>query len=315
MSDHFDGKKFFNPGREHRKSFFDFLTWQFTKKSKEWPDWVDDVKQVVPPPMAEEGLIRVTFINHATVLLQYKDFAILTDPHFFERTSPVSFAGPKRVRLPGVRIEDLPKIDLVLISHNHYDHLDISSVKALEKKFSPQFIVPLGDKKVLESENVKKVLEMDWGNSFSLGPVKVNFESSLHWSGRGLGDRNESLWGSYLIQIEKKNIYFAGDTGYADHFLKILNKYGSVDFAMFPIGAYEPRWFMKESHMNPEEAVQAHLDLKSQQSIGIHFGTWKLTDESIDDPIVSLRESLILRKISDKNFQAPQNGQVFEIRL
>lgn len=313
MSDHFDGKKFFNPGREHRKSFFDFLKWQVSKDSKPWPEWMDDVKQATPPATAQDGFLRVTFINHATVLIQHKDFALLTDPHFFDRTSPVSFAGPKRVRLPGVRLEDLPKIDVVLISHNHYDHLDMPSVKALEKKFSPHFVVPLGDRGKLASEGIQKVQELDWGQDLIMGPAKIIFESSLHWSGRGISDRNESLWGSYMIQLEDKNIYFAGDTGYAEHFLKMQAKYGAIELAFLPIGAYEPRWFMQESHMNPQEAVRAHLDLKSKKSIGIHFGTWKLTDEGIDDPILSLKEAAKTNNLQEGEFVAPFNGQVFEI--
>lgn len=324
MSDHFDGKKFFNPGNESRKSFYDFLKWRFTSDSIAWPDWVDDVKQTVPKTKITSD-VEITFINHATALIQTESANILTDPQFSDRTSPVSFAGPKRVRVPGVDIKNLPRIDVVLISHNHYDHLDIGSLKLLDQMFSPVFLVPLGDKKLLESEGIKKVVAMDWGERFEFPAtegaktddakkteqLQIFFEPSFHWSGRGMFDRNMSLWGSFVIKHKGKNIYFAGDTGYSEHFKQIFQKHGVMKVSLLPIGAYEPRWFMKGSHVNPEEAVKAHQDLQSENSIGIHFGTWKLTDEGIDDPITHLQQALTAESIAPNKFVAPKNGQVF----
>lgn len=306
MSDHFDGKKFFNPEIDNNKSFFTFLKWQFTRDPKKWPEFIEDIKPVKPVISPEKTTI--TFVNHATVLIQTAGLNILTDPIFSERAGPTSWLGAKRVRRPGVSIEDLPSIDVVLISHNHYDHLDIDSLKKIEKKFHPLVLVPLGDKKWLEYAGLARVEEMDWEQIIKLDTVTISFEKSIHWSGRGLFDKYNSLWGSYVIRSSQKKIYFAGDTAYGGQFKKIQEKYGDFDISLLPIGAYEPRWFMKEHHMNPQEAIQAAIDLNSKFNIGIHFGTFNLTDESIDDPENNLKLNLKNKAIE---FKVPKNGESF----
>ncbi len=313
-SDHFDGKKFFNPGLGPEKGFFDLLKWQIFGERKPWPKFVDDVSPVkVSPP--KEGHYKVTFINHATLLIQIGDLNILTDPLWSDRTSPVSFVGPKRKRIPGINFEDLPRIDIVLISHNHYDHLDIESLIKIARVHKARFLVPLGDKALLESAGISNVEELDWGESRTFSKVRINFEKAAHWSGRGIADRYHSLWGSHVIEFEKVKIYFAGDTGYHTHFKEIGAKYGAMSLALLPIGAYEPRWFMKQAHMNPADAVMAFEDLKASAAIGMHFGTFQLTDEGINDPKEDLKKALDEQGLSLDRFHVPFNGQVFEFKL
>lgn len=314
-SDHFDGRKFFNPGGSTDKSFFQLMKWQLTKEKKEWPEWLDDVQQTIPRPQNNSSDCIVTFINHASLLVQCQGLNIITDPQFSDRTSPVTWAGPKRVRKPGVAFENLPPIDLVVVSHNHYDHLDVPSLRMISKRDKAKILVPLGDKSWLEKEGIKNVSELDWGQSYKLKDAEVIFETAFHWSGRGLNDRFCSLWGAYILKVGGHKIYFAGDTGYSDHFKATQKKHGSFDICFLPIGAYEPRWFMKESHINPAEAVQAHLDLQCKTSIGMHFGTWQLTDEGIDDPEKDLRTEMGIRKLPDQQFHVPKNGQVFNFKL
>lgn len=321
ISDHFDGKRFFNPyGISNEKSFGALLKWQMTSEKKEWPEFVDDV---VPtkPSAPKQNQYKVTFINHATTLIQIGPYNILTDPVYSERASPVGFAGPKRARSPGVKFEDLPKIDWIIVSHNHYDHLDIDTLEAIDRRDQPKILVPLGDKKILDKRSIKNVQEVDWKQTVKDGELELTFDYAIHWSSRGLFDRYHSLWGSYILKYQGSKIFFAGDTAYAQHFKEIADRHGPFDLALLPIGAYEPRWFMKEAHMNPEDAVMAYFDLNAENAIGIHFGTFQLTDEGIDDPVNDL-EKAILKVLSTKhvhrlNFVAPKNGQefVFDLKL
>lgn len=312
VSDHFDGKKFFNPGVDNTKGFGSVLKWMMTRTQRPWPEKVEN--QAVPRLLNPGGPAELgaTWIGHATVLLQFGDRNLLTDPVFSERASPVSFAGPTRIRPPGLSYEQLPAIHAVLVSHNHYDHLDLPSLKELNRRFSPLFVVPLGNAEILREQGITNVRELDWWESLDLPgnpAVTITLTPSLHWSSRGPGDRNEALWGAYFIRsVAGRSAYFAGDTGYRDHFRRTRERLGAPDLALLPIGAYEPRWFMKENHMNPDEAVRAHLDLGAAQSIPMHYATFRLTDEGYDEPLQALRTALGAHGVDAERFPVLEVG-------
>lgn len=315
-SPHYRDGRFWNldPNVGGKKSFLDLLKWQFTGARAEWPEFVEDNLKPAIVPAAETGKMKITYVNHATLLIQVGKINILTDPMFFQRTSPVSWAGPKRHRAPGIALDRLPPIHYVLISHNHYDHLDTKSVEELDKRFGPKFFIPLGMGAYIPVADPARVQEMDWWQSADVAEdLIVHFVPAQHWSARTPFDANESFWGGFVLQGARNRIYFAGDTGYANHFNLIREKFGPMDVSMVPIGAYEPRWFMKEAHINPEEAVLAHKDLEAALTIGVHFGTFQLTDEGIDTPVIELKDALARHGVSESNFVAPRNGQEFAI--
>ena len=234
----------------------------------------------------------VTWIGHASTLVQLGGISLLTDPIFSERASPLSFAGPARHVPPGIALAELPHIDAVVISHNHYDHLDEASVHALAAQAGgpPLFVVPLGVKAWFADLGIDGVVELDWWQSARVGAVEIVFTPTQHWSGRGLNDRMTTLWGSYAIFAPDFQVWFGGDTAYSQDFADIHRRFATrqngrgFDLALIPIGAYEPRWFMRAQHVNPSEAVQIHRDLAAERSIGVHGGTFELTDESLDEP-------------------------------
>jgi N-acyl-phosphatidylethanolamine-hydrolysing phospholipase D len=258
----------------------------------------------------------ITWIGHATVLAQLGGLNVLTDPVFSERASPLSFAGPKRHQPPGVALADLPHIDLVLVSHNHYDHLDEPSVRALANQAGgpPLFIVPLGLKAWVAAQNITApVVELDWWNAHTIrtpaGEVEVVLTPVQHWSARGLGDQMMTLWGGYAVFAPDCHLFFSGDTAYSKDFSDIQARFaerqregGGFDVALTAIGAYEPRWFMRNQHVNPAEAVQIHLDLAAKLSIGVHWGTFELTDESLDEPPRALAAARRDRGVADADF-------------
>ena len=252
----------------------------------------------------------VTWIGHATALVQVGGSNVLTDPIFSERASPLSFVGPKRHVPPGIAIAELPHIDAVLISHNHYDHLDEASVRALAAQpgGAPLFIVPLGLKAWLARLGIEHAVELDWWQSARVGAVEVVFTPAQHWSGRSLNDRMATLWGSYAIFAPDFQVWFAGDTAYSKDFADIRQRFAArqggrgFDLALIPIGAYEPRWFMRAQHVDPDEAVQIHRDLVAERSIGIHWGTFELTDESLDEPPQALARAARQAGLADDAF-------------
>ncbi len=312
-SDHFNGSTFNNLEKSNsEKGFLKFLKWKFTTKKEKWPNWVEIKQQKIPKEIVKKGEVSVTFINHATVLIQIDGVNIITDPIYSKRTSPFSFLGPKRVKLPGVKFEDLPKIDVVLISHNHYDSFDVKTLNKLIKRDNPKILFGIGNSYYLDEKDEKNIVEMDWKDQYEFRGLKFVFLPAKHWSKRNLNDANKSLWGSFAILGEKK-VYFAGDTGYSNHFKNIQKQFGYFDLSLIPIGAYEPRWFMKEAHMNPKEAVLAHKDLKSKKSIGIHFGTFQLTNEAIDTPIKDLIKAKKKYNIKNDEFVAPKQGYSYSI--
>jgi L-ascorbate metabolism protein UlaG (beta-lactamase superfamily) len=263
------------------------------------------------PPSPGPDEIVVTFVGHATFLIQAGATSILVDPVYYRRASPVSFAGPRRARAPGVRFDDLPTISLILLSHNHYDHCDLGTLRQLERRYHPSVVTPLGNGALLRSAGVGRVEEIDWWEKASTAPLPITLTPAQHFSARHMFDRNRALWGGFLIEIGGRRILFAGDTGYGPHFPEIAARLSPVDLALLPIGAYEPRWFMKDIHMNPAEAVQAHLDLAARQSIAMHFGTFQLTPEGIDDPPRELATALCDRGIPATQFRIIDCGESF----
>ena len=267
-----------------------------------WPSEVAVEPRRPPHPGPDE--VVVTFVGHATFLIQAAATNLLIDPVYSRRASPVSFAGPRRVRAPGVRFDDLPTISLVLLSHNHYDHCDLDTLKLLERRFHPRVVTPLGNGRLLRSAGIRQVEEIDWWETSSAALLPITLTPAQHFSARGPFDRNRALWGGFLIEAGGHRILHAGDSGYGPHFREIGARLGPIDLALLPIGAYEPRWFMKDIHMNPAEAVQAHLDLAARRSIAMHFGTFQLTAEGIDEPVRELPKALRERGVPAERFRA-----------
>jgi len=308
-SDHFDGVRFFNQGAGTGRSFKDFLRWQRTRQRTPWPEWVQNRAQPALPSDLGSRQLALTFINHITFLLQFRGLNVLTDPVYAQRVSPFRNLGPRRVRDPGLAFEDLPPIDVVLISHNHYDHLDIETLLRLQAAHSPRFVTTLGNRAFLAEFGIHETYELDWWQSLDVAGVKVSLTPAQHWSSRRPRNRNRTLWGGFVVGAHGHQVYFAGDTGYGGHFRDIRERFGRVDMALLPIGAYEPRWFMRDQHMNPEDAVQAHLDLEARVSIGTHFGCFQLTDEGIDDPPVELAAACQRYGISPDDFFVLETGE------
>jgi L-ascorbate metabolism protein UlaG (beta-lactamase superfamily) len=310
-SDHFDGKKFFNPTLDEQ--FSPRLSDACKMIRENRAEWPKEIENQGVPRLNEKlgpGDISITFVNHATFLIQMPGINILTDPVWSKRVSPLSWIGPKRVRVPGVMLEALPNVDVILISHNHYDHLDIETLKAIHARFSPRVIVPVGDKSLIESIGIKAVYELDWWESENINSdLEVIFTPAQHSSARGLFDRDRSLWGSFFIKKGERSIYFSGDAGYSTHFAEIKKRLGPPDIAILGIGAYAPRWFMKPIHMDPAEAVIAHKDLGAEQSIGMHFGTFQLSSEGVDQPQADLRVALEKEEISHDSFITLLEGE------
>lgn len=311
---HFDGKHFHNLTPGTRRTFLDFLKWWYLgRKAPSWPSWVEySVKVNIKPKVTGKDLV-VTFVNHSTVLIQTAGLNILTDPVWSDRLGPYNLFGPKRVHAPGVQIHQLPTIDVMLISHNHFDHLDPKTVKTLWKRDKPLILTGLGvEQNIFDYDPDIRVETLDWGQSYQVSKqVDVVFETAHHWSARGLFDRNKTLWGSFVIKTPSGNLFFAGDSGYAGgvHYKALQKKYKSFLFAMLPIGSYLPQWFMKGAHLNPEEAVLAHKDLNAQFSLAIHYGTFPLADEAHPKPLEDLKKALKDEGVSSKAFFSLRPGE------
>ena len=310
-SDHFDGKRFFNPTLPHG---FQHSRRTVIKMMREprapWPVWVENkgVPRLDGP--LRDGEIAITFVNHATFLIQTRAATLLTDPMWSERASPFRRVGPRRVRHPGVAFEDLPRIDVVLLSHNHYDHLDLATLARLRRRFGPTVLAAAGDGRLLAPLGFPRLHELDWWNEVRIGAgIKITFVPAQHFSARGLFDRRRSLWGGYVIEAAERRVYFGGDTGYSTHFADIRARLGAPDVALLGIGAYEPRWFMQPVHMDPAEAVRAHRDLGARTSIGMHFGTFQLTAEAIDAPQAELKRALADSGIAESEFATLHEGE------
>ena len=318
-----DGFQNIDPAASMPRPFGEFLRWQRERAALDLPAPKTDLAAIVP----DLGFIgrrsnhfSVTWIGHATALVQIGKVNVLTDPHFSERASPVQWAGPKRWQPPALRLDELPHIDIVLISHNHCDHLDEASVRALNAQPGgpPLFIVPLGIERWLEGVGITRTRALDWWDSLRAGEVTVHLTPVQHWSRRTLADTNTTLWGGFVIEGESRGktrrVFFSGDTGYsAQHFREVGGRFGGFDLALLPIGAYEPRWFMGGQHVNPEEAVQIHRDLGAQRSVGIHWGTFQLTDEPIDQAATDLAAAREKLGVAPRAFVTLRHGETLRL--
>ena len=318
-SDHFDGTTFFDPDGSPPKRLREVLRWQFAgdRKRQVWPKQVPSGHSDAPPPRVDGNRIRFSFVGHASWLIQTAGLNILVDPVWSKRASPVSFAGPKRVNDPGIPFDKLPAIDAVLVSHGHYDHLDIATLSRLAATFSPRVITPLGNDVMMTSrDNAIRAEAFDWNDRVEIGNgVAVTLVATRHWTARGLFDRNKALWASFVLETPGGKVYVVCDSGYGSgvHFRRVREVHGPLRAAILPIGAYEPRWFMRDMHMNPEDAVKALADCGAEMALAHHHGTFQLTDEAIDAPANALAVALDAAKLPGDKFVALKPGQVFEI--
>jgi L-ascorbate metabolism protein UlaG (beta-lactamase superfamily) len=319
ISDHFDGTRFFDPDGSPPKSLGEVLRWQFgpDRQRQPWPEWAPSPYADTPPPRVSGDKVRLSFVGHASWLIQTSGLNILIDPVWSERASPFAFAGPKRHNAPGIAFDALPPVDIALVSHGHYDHLDVTTLSRLHARFSPRVITPLGNDAAMRSaDNAIRAEAFDWHQRVELGNrIAVTLVPTRHWSARGLFDRNKALWASFVLETPAGKLYIVCDSGYGDgkHFRRVAEAHGPLRLAILPIGAYEPRWFMQDQHMNPSDAVKALADCGAAQALAHHHGTFQLTDEAIDAPVIALAEALEAAKIPRERFVALKPGQVVEI--
>jgi L-ascorbate metabolism protein UlaG (beta-lactamase superfamily) len=331
-SDHCNGERFFNRYESADRSFGEVLKWIRTRRSTPWPKQVALAKQPPPPSRIESGQVAITFIGHSTFLIRTALTVLITDPVFTSHAGPFGRLGPRRVRPPAITPDALPPVDIVLVSHNHYDHFQPSSLRLFADRAS--FAAALGLARSLPREGrhgsiggrhgsvagtvaagavassvKRKVFELDWWQSTTVNGAAITSVPAQHFSARTPWDRDRTLWCGFVVQVDGVTIYFAGDSGYSPHFAQIAERFRSIDVALLPIGAYEPRWFMRPAHMNPEEAVRAHLDLKPRLSIGMHFGTFRLTDEGIDDPLRALEQARAAAGVDANAFRVLNFGE------
>jgi L-ascorbate metabolism protein UlaG (beta-lactamase superfamily) len=308
-SDHFDGKRFNNSAGIAPQTFASFLKWMFTRKRTPWGPL--EIIQAEKPPLNVGWGVRITYVNHTTFLIQTDGLNILTDPVWYERASPFAWSGPKRRRPPGVALDDLPPIDLILLSHNHYDHLDVATLQKLYQVHSCKIITALGVDLYLKNKGIANVIATDWWDEISITPTfKIQCVPAQHFSARGMFDRNATLWCGFVVKARSSNLYFAGDTGYnSTTFNEIGTRCAPIHVAIIPIGAYKPEWFMAPVHCSPAEAVKIHEDTKSILSIASHFGTFQLGDESPEEAVADLRFALREKKISDDQFLVLKEGE------
>jgi L-ascorbate metabolism protein UlaG (beta-lactamase superfamily) len=305
-----DGKRFYNlaPFEEHR--FGTLLKWMFNRDLGVWQDRTLVAPGPVPPPRLGPGELRITVIGHATVLMQMDGLNILTDPVFSDRIGPWSWIGPRRMRAPGLRFEDLPPIDVVVISHNHWDHMDLPSLKRLNDVHHPRFFVGLKNSGLLRDAGIENVEEIDWWQSRNLSPsVELIGVPAQHWSKRGLADDFTMLWLGYVIRGPYGYVYFAGDTAWGPHFEQIADRFGPPRLALLPIGAFRPRWLMQRAHLSPSEAVDAARVLRAQTVIPVHYGTFRLGDDGQDEPVEVLDQYLKVNAEPKPNFVVPDFGE------
>ena len=313
-SDHFDGVRFFNPSGVRPKGPGAFLKWQLGGRGEAWPSSYPSPFRDRPPVRFEGNGVRIALVGHASFLIQARGRNVLLDPVWTERVSPVSFAGPKRTNPPGIAFDDLPNIDAVLITHNHYDHMDTHTIGRLWQRFRPRIVTPLGNDAILARDVPGlTAAAVDWHDTVDLGDgLVVHTEPTEHWSARGAGDRMHALWASFVLAAGGGKIYCVGDTGFGDgnSFRDVRRRHPQIALALLPIGAYEPRWFMRNNHMNPQEAVQALELCGAAQALGHHWGTFRLTDEAIEQPLADLVAAREAQGIPAERFAALRPGEV-----
>jgi L-ascorbate metabolism protein UlaG (beta-lactamase superfamily) len=309
-SDHFNGRQFVNLTGAAGQPF-SAVPRMFRTPRTAWPAHVDVVPQR-PLPLDSSAAV-VTFVGHSTFLIQTPAGNVLTDPMYSQRAGPFNLMGPRRVRQPAVLLEDLPPISIVLLSHNHYDHCDLRTLGRLAARFDPIVLTPIGNGRLVRSSGMRRIEELDWWQQAKTAPMPVTLTPAHHFSARSPFDKNRALWGGFEIMAGDTRIYFAGDTAYAPFFRDVRRRLGPIDLALLPIGAYEPRWFMRVVHMNPAEAVQAHQDLEALQSLAMHFGTFQLTAEGIDEPVRDLAEALHSNGVAPSCFRTLAFGESFRV--
>ena len=312
LSDHFNGKTFFQPHHASAGGLRELWRWKLNAKPKPWPREIAFAPQPKPTTTGPAG-ITATWIGHATFLLQTPRINVLFDPVFSERVSPVAWAGPRRVHPPGIAFDDLPRIDAVLLSHDHYDHCDVASLRALAARHNPVFVTPLRHRELLASLGARQIVELDWWQSHVLREeCTIRLTPSQHWSNRFGAPRNHRLWGGFFLNVGQHSVWFVGDTGYdAEIFRAIHQRCGAPDLALVPIGAYEPRWFMAPMHINPAEAVQLHRAVGVRLSVAMHWGTFQLTDEGRDEPSEALAVARAAAGLRTEEFRiVPPGGSV-----
>lgn len=311
-----DGRRYTLAGHRGEGSFRDLWKWQMEGNRARWPRRVEN-RPFPPPPQRVAGdALKATWVGHSTVLLQTAGLNILTDPFLSSRASPVPFAGPKRVRPAALTAETLPPIDLILLSHNHYDHMDLPALRRIARRHDAHVVTPHGNARwVRRAAPSFGIDELGWGDMVEHRGLRIHLTPALHWSKRGFFDANAALWGAFVVEAPGGPIYFAADTGFGtgSTFADIHAQFGPPRLSLLPIGAYEPRWFMHPQHMNPEEAVKAHRLLESRVSLAIHHGTVQLTDEAIDAPVAALQLALAQHSVDPRHFLVPDAGEPLDI--
>jgi L-ascorbate metabolism protein UlaG (beta-lactamase superfamily) len=320
LSDHFDGERFFDPGGAPPRSRRDLLRWFFDRRWRgtrsKWPAWAPSPYADRPPARVEGAALRVSYVGHASWLVQTAGVNMLLDPVWSKRASPFRAVGPRRVNDPGIGFADLPRIDVVLVSHGHYDHLDLATLSRLAAAHRARVITPLGNDTIMRNHDPTIAAEAyDWDERVEIAAgIAVTPVAARHWSARNLSDPNMALWASFVIETPAGRIYFVADSGYGDgrYFRRARERHGPLRLAILPIGAYEPRWFMRDHHMNPAESVQALIDCGAATALAHHHGTFQLTDEPIDAPLVALADALQAAGIPPERFRALRPGQVWQ---
>jgi L-ascorbate metabolism protein UlaG (beta-lactamase superfamily) len=310
-SDHFDGRRFLNPTGAAGQPFSAVPRLLLEPRTR-WPSRID--QPLRRPPSLDGAAAVVTFIGHSTFLIQTRAGNILTDPIYSQRAGPLNVLGPRRVRQPAVPFDDLPSISTVLLSHNHYDHCDLRTLGLLAERFDPIVVTPVGNAALVRSAGIRRVEQLDWWQEAETPALPITLTPAQHFSARSPLDRNRALWGGFMLVAGGPRIFFAGDTAYGPFFRDVRQRLGPIDLALLPIGAYEPRWFMQAVHMNPAEAVQAHLDLKASESVGMHFGTFQMTTEGIDEPLRALEDARRARNIPPSQFRTLGFGESVRLR-
>ncbi len=313
VSDHFDGTRFFNPSQPSTdRSLSELLRWQLLSTKTRWPRAVEIT---AARPRERVADLAITMVGHASVLIQVGGINLLTDPVWSDRASPVGWAGPKRVTPPGIAFDDLPPIDRVLLTHNHYDHLDLATLRRLQNGHDAPIVTCLGNDVIIAAGLAAARIEaLDWHQSITVAEgTSVTAVPANHWSARGRGDRRMALWCGFLIRTPVRAVYVVGDTGFGDGaiFRELRDRYGAPDVALIPIGAYEPRWFMADQHVSPEEAVRILIDTGARQALGVHWGTFRLTDEGRDEPPAALTAALVEGGIERSRFLPLEPGQTW----
>lgn len=329
VRENFDGTRFRLPGAPTPRGFGDLLRWQLSGERSPWPESYPSPYRDRPPRRVEGRDLRVAFVGHASFLLQTGGVNILFDPVWSERASPVQFAGPRRVNEPGIAFDVLPPIDAVLITHNHYDHLDLDTLEALRAMHRPRFLAPLGNDTILRRRDPRmEVTALDWGQAVTIragaavesragggngATIRAHLVPSVHWSARSWNDRRHALWGSWVLETPAGSIFLVGDTGFGDGetFREVGRRFPGIRLALLPIGAYEPRWFMAGQHVNPDESVRAMKLVGAETALGHHWGTFQLTDEGIRAPIRSLEAAREAHGVPAERFPALRPGQVW----